>query len=457
MILLYNTLTRQKEEFQPIHEGKVGIYACGPTVYWYAHIGNMRSFLFADILRRSLELNGLEVKLIMNITDVGHLTSDADEGQDKMLVAMQREGKTAHEIAEFYTDAFMQDLERLNIKSANVYPKATAHIQQQIDMVKRLEENGYTYQTSDGIYFDTSKLENYGRLSGQKAEEKQAGARVDMGEKRNATDFALWKFSPAESTREMEWESPWGVGFPGWHLECSAMSAEYLESPFDIHTGGIDHIAVHHENELAQTEGADGVLQANVWMHGEFITVDGGKMSKSLGNLFVVDDLIQKGYSPIDYRYFVLGAHYRSMLNFTFEAMDAAKNALRKLQDMVRDWDATGHILDVYADRFLDAINDDLNTARGLAVMWEMVDSDAASGDKAATLDWMDRVLGLGLDAYIAKPLEVSEEVQALVEQREQARSNKDWAKSDELRDLLFARGYLVEDTANGPKIRQKL
>ncbi|MDG1949273.1 MAG: class I tRNA ligase family protein, partial [bacterium] len=261
MIHLYNTLTRQKEEFTPIHEGKVGIYACGPTVYWYAHIGNMRSFLFADVLRRALELNGLEVKLIMNITDVGHLTSDADEGQDKMILAMQREGKTAHEIAEFYTDAFMQDLERLNIKSANVYPKATAHIQQQIDMVSRLEKNGFTYKTSDGVYFDTSKLDNYGRLSGQKAEDKQAGVRVEMGEKRNGTDFALWKFSPAGSTREMEWESPWGVGFPGWHLECSAMSAEYLESPFDIHTGGIDHIAVHHENELAQTEGADGVLQ----------------------------------------------------------------------------------------------------------------------------------------------------------------------------------------------------
>jgi cysteinyl-tRNA synthetase len=456
MILLYNTLTRQKEEFQPIHEGKVGIYACGPTVYWYAHIGNMRSFLFADILRRSLELNGLEVKLIMNITDVGHLTSDADEGQDKKIVAMQREGKTAHEIAEFYTDAFMQDLERLNIKSANVYPKATAHIQQQIDMVKRLEENGFTYKTSDGIYFDTSKLENYGRLSGQKAEEKQAGARVDMGEKRNATDFALWKFSPAESTREMEWESPWGVGFPGWHLECSAMSAEYLESPFDIHTGGIDHIAVHHENELAQTEGADGVLQANVWMHGEFITVDGGKMSKSLGNLFVVDDLIQKGYSPIDYRYFVLGAHYRSMLNFTFEAMDAAKNALRKLQELARTWETGGTILDEYADQFLEAVNDDLNTARALAAMWEMADSDASVADKGTTLLWMDRVLGLGLDAYVGQKLEVSDEVQQLVDEREQARAKKDWAESDRLREVIAERGYLVEDAPEGPNIKRK-
>jgi cysteinyl-tRNA synthetase len=456
MILLYNTLTRQKEEFTPIHEGKVGIYACGPTVYWYAHIGNMRSFLFADILRRSLELNGLEVKLIMNITDVGHLTSDADEGQDKMLVAMQREGKTAHEIAEFYTDAFMQDLERLNIKSANVYPKATAHIQQQIEMVERLEKNGFTYKTSDGIYFDTSKLDNYGRLSGQKAEEKQAGARVDMGEKRNATDFALWKFSPVGSTREMEWESPWGVGFPGWHLECSAMSAEYLESPFDIHTGGIDHIAVHHENELAQTQGADGVLQANVWMHGEFITVDGGKMSKSLGNLFVVDDLIQKGYSPLDYRYFVLGAHYRSMLNFTFEAMDAAKNALRKLQELARTWETGGVVLDEYADRFLEAVNDDLNTARALAAVWEMADSEASVADKGTTLLWMDRVLGLGLEAYVGQELEVSDEVQQLVDEREQARAAKDWAKSDEIRDVLLERGYLVEDTSNGPKIKRK-
>jgi cysteinyl-tRNA synthetase len=456
MIHLYNTLTRQKEEFTPIHEGKVGIYACGPTVYWYAHIGNMRSFLFADVLRRALELNGLEVKLIMNITDVGHLTSDADEGQDKMILAMQREGKTAHEIAEFYTDAFMQDLERLNIKSANVYPKATAHIQQQIDMVSRLEKNGFTYKTSDGVYFDTSKLDNYGRLSGQKAEDKQAGVRVEMGEKRNGTDFALWKFSPAGSTREMEWESPWGVGFPGWHLECSAMSAEYLESPFDIHTGGIDHIAVHHENELAQTEGADGVLQANVWMHGEFITVDGGKMSKSLGNLFVIDDLIQKGYTSLDYRYFVLGAHYRSKINFTFEAMDAARNALRRLQETIREWDESGHVLDVYADKFLEAMNDDLNTARALAVMWELVDADEDTGNKTVTLLWMDRVLGLGLEAYVGQQLEVSDDIQKLVDEREQARVDKDWAKSDELRDLLAERGYVVEDTDKGPKLKQK-
>jgi len=456
MIKLYNTLTREKETFSPIYEGKVGIYACGPTVYWFAHIGNMRTYLFVDVLRRVLEFNGLEVKLIMNITDVGHLTDDASEGEDKMIVAMQREGKTAYKIAEFYTEAFMEDFKRLNIKPANVYPRATDHIPEQIEMIKHLEENGYVYQTSDGVYFDTSMLDSYGRLSGQSADEKKAGARVDMGEKKNVTDFALWKFSQTNSHREMEWNSPWGTGFPGWHLECSAMSMKYLDVPFDIHTGGIDHIPVHHENELAQTEGAEGVLQANVWIHADFLTVDGGKMSKSLGNLYTVEQLIEKGYDPLVYRYLVLGAHYRTKLNFTFEALDGAQNALKKLRATVRSWDQPGEVNDEYEQRFLKVINDDLNTPQALAVLWELVDSNVPPSEKAATVLRFDQVLGLGLGDFIGNPLKVSDEVEVLIQERATARAQKDWELSDQLRDQIHARGYLVEDTAEGQQLTER-
>jgi len=456
MIKLYNTLTREKETFSPIYEGKVGIYACGPTVYWFAHIGNMRTYLFVDVLRRVLEFNGLEVKLIMNITDVGHLTDDASEGEDKMIVAMQREGKTAYKIAEFYTEAFMEDFKRLNIKPANVYPRATDHIPEQIEMIKHLEENGYVYQTSDGVYFDTSMLDSYGRLSGQSADEKKAGARVDMGEKKNVTDFALWKFSQTNSHREMEWNSPWGTGFPGWHLECSAMSMKYLDVPFDIHTGGIDHIPVHHENELAQTEGAEGVLQANVWIHADFLTVDGGKMSKSLGNLYTIEQLIEKGYDPLVYRYFVLGAHYRTKLNFTFEALDGAQNALKKLRATVRSWDQPGEVNDEYEQRFLKVINDDLNTPQALAVLWELVDSNVPPSEKAATVLRFDQVLGLGLGDFIGNPLKVSDEVEVLIQERATARAQKDWELSDQSRDQIHARGYLVEDTAEGQQLTER-
>ncbi|MEK9131139.1 MAG: cysteine--tRNA ligase, partial [Patescibacteria group bacterium] len=331
MIHLYNTLTRQEDDFQPIKPGHVGIYSCGPTVYGFAHIGNLRAFTIADVLCRTLRANGLEVKQVMNITDVGHLVGDGDDGEDKMIVAMKREGKSAWDIAKFYTDAFFHDVALINIVPATEYPRATEHIAEQIAMLKDLEKNGFTYRTSDGIYFDTSKLPDYGKLSRQKSEDKKAGARVDLGEKKNATDFALWKFSPMNEKREMEWDSPWGVGFPGWHLECSAMSKKYLGVPFDIHTGGVDHIAVHHENEIAQTQGVDGVLEANVWMHNEFLTVDGGKMSKSLGNLYVMQDVRDHNIDPLALRYLFLVAHYRTKLNFTWEALEGAQNALHKL------------------------------------------------------------------------------------------------------------------------------
>lgn len=455
MISLYNTLARNVEEFRPIREGKVSLYSCGPTVYWFAHIGNMRAFLFVDVLRRTLEYNGLAVNHVMNVTDVGHLVGDGDEGDDKMLVAMRREGKTAYDIAEFYAQAFFRDLGRVNAEPATTYPRATQHIPEQIAMIEAIEKNGMAYRTRDGIYFDTAKLPEYGRLSGQKSEDKMAGARVEMGDKRNATDFALWKFAAEGVNREMVWPSPWGEGFPGWHIECSAMAKKYLGVPFDIHTGGIDHIAVHHENEIAQTRGADGVAEANVWMHSEFITVDGGKMSKSLGNVFTIQDLVDKGYDPLAYRFFVLGGHYRSKMNFTWEALDAAQNALNKLRETVRDWPEPGAANSAYAARFFAALNDDLATSQALAVLWELVsDATVPAGEKAATLLDFDRVLGLGLDAYVGKQVEIPADVAELVAERDAARSAKNWAESDRLRDAIAARGFSVEDAASGTKIK---
>jgi len=463
MFKFYNTLTRQKEEFKPIKSDQVGIYSCGPTVYWFPHIGNWRSYIFADVLRRSLEQNSFSVSHIINITDVGHLVGDGNEGEDKMIVAMKREGKSAYDIARFYEAAFMTDRDKLNILPAKVYPRATEHITEQIELVKKLEENGFTYKITDGIYFDTSKLPEYGRLSGQKAEEKQGGARVDLGEKKNSTDFALWKFSPADSKREMEWDSPWGVGFPGWHAECSAMAKKYLDVPFDIHTGGEDHIPVHHENEIAQTMGADGVLEANIWMHNAFLMVDGGKMSKSLGNIYTLSQLEEKGIEPLAFRLFCLGASYRGKLNFTFEAIQGAQNAINKLREIVRDWESTptpnpspkvggGE----YTQKFNEAIEDDLNTPQALAVMWEMIgDEKIESSVKAAVLLNFDKVFGLRLDEYVGKKIEVPEEVLVLVKAREEARSGKNWAESDRLRDEIATKGFVVEDSPSGQKVKK--
>ncbi len=468
-IKLHNSLTRRTEPFSPISSGHVGMYSCGPTVYWFAHIGNMRAFLFSDVLRRVLEYNGLEVTLVMNVTDVGHLVGDVDDGEDKMIVAMLREGKSGYQIAEFYAQAFFADLSALNIKPAAVYPRATDHIQEQIEMVQALERKGFTYRTSDGIYFDTARLPSYGRLSGQKAEDKRAGARVDMAEKLNATDFALWKFSPEDMEREMEWESPWGIGFPGWHIECSAMSKKYLGLPFDIHTGGIDHIPVHHENELAQAMGADGVLEANVWMHNDFITVDGGRMAKSLGNIYTIANLVEKGFDPIAFRYFVLGSHYRSKLNFTWEAMEGAQNALNKLREIVREYpivpssdqvspphgeEGSGVVDAPYSTRFLSAVNEDLNTPAALAVVWDLVnDATVDDATKASTLLRFDEVLGLCLSDYLGRQIDVPVDVTELVAQREEARRSKNWAESDRLRDEIATRGFVVKDTPQGPKI----
>jgi cysteinyl-tRNA synthetase len=386
------------------------------------------------------------------------LVGDGSVGEDKLQVSSKKYGKTAWEIAAEYTKLFVDDTARLNILPPDVMPKATDHISEQIEMIQALEKNGHTYKAADGIYFDVSTLPDYGKLSGQKMEDKEGGARVDIGDKKNAADFALWKFCPeGEEKRHMEWLSPWGVGFPGWHIECSAMSEKYLGVPFDIHTGGIDHIAVHHENEIAQTAGARGKLEANYWLHNEFLLVDGGKMSKSLGNTYSLDDLEAKGFSPLAFRYFVLGAHYKTPQNFTFDALKAAEQALNNLVDEVRGLDKPGSVNEGYKERFLGAINDDLNTANALAVLWELVkDTAIPSAEKAATILFFDEVFGLRLKEVVATPLVVPVGVMDMLDDRAKARALKDFKKSDEIRGEILLNGFIVEDTKDGQRLRER-
>lgn len=464
---LYNTRTRQLEEFKPIRGKTVKMYSCGPTVYDWAHIGNLRSFIFADVLRRTLEFNRYHVKMVMNITDVGHLVGDIDSGEEKLEIAARREGKSAWEIAKFYTEAFLRDIERLGIKQPTVLSRATDHIKEQIALVRKLERKGYAYRTSDGIYFDTSRFPSYGALSGQRQEEKEAGARVEVNaEKHQPWDFALWKLSPTGRVREMEWESPWGKGFPGWHVECSAMSRKYLGQPFDIHTGGVDHIPIHHTNEVAQSEAAYGKPLANFWLHGEFLLVNEGRMGKSEGNLITLDEVARRGFHPLAYRYFVLGAHYRSKLNFTWEALAGAQNALLNLYETVRAWPppAQSRLAPMlrsmgargYRERFLSVLNNDLNTPEALAVLWELVKSKETPRRKAAAALWFDRVLGLGLEKYLGKPVEIPDDIKKLLDLREVARHAKDFERADELRRNIESRGFLIEDTPTGVKVRTR-
>ncbi|MBT4856758.1 cysteine--tRNA ligase [Candidatus Uhrbacteria bacterium] len=454
-----NSLSRKKEDFKPLKDLEVGIYSCGPTVYHTASIGNFRAFLFADFVHRLFEFDGYKIKHVMNITDVGHLTDDGSDGDDKMEKAAAKEGKTAWDIAEFYTNQFLTDMDRLNIKRPDVMPKATDHIEQQIKMVGELEGNGYTYKTSDGIYFDTSKLDDYGKLSNQKLEDKEEGARVQVNkEKKNSSDFALWKFSKEGEKRQMEWESPWGVGFPGWHIECSAMSIEYLGSPFDIHTGGMDLGPVHHENEIAQTQGVYKNNQSNYWLHNEFILIDGGKMSKSLNNVYSIDDLIERGIDPLAFRYFTLGAHYRSPINFTWEAVDAAQNALNNLRDAIwMHFAAPTESDNIAIQRFRDKLHDDLDTPGALAVLWDVAkDKEMNWSTKLATLFEMDGFLGFNLDGELRAAQEAGarEDVQAILDKRKDARAQKDFDASDSLRDELKALGLVVEDHPKGQLLR---
>lgn len=451
MLRLWNTATRSLEEFKPIKKGKVGMYACGPTVYNPATIGNLRTYVFEDVLHRTLDLLGYKVRHVMNVTDVGHLVGDGDMGEDKVEMAAAKEGKSAWDIAKMYEDRFVNDLERLNVivPSGKDRPHATDYIKEQINLVKKLEKNGFTYRTSDGIYFDTSKFKEYGKLSGQKLEEKEAGARVEVNEEKyHPADFALWKFSPTGEKRQMEWESPWGVGFPGWHVECSAMSEKLLGQPFDIHCGGVDHITVHHENEIAQSEAAFDKPLANYWMHGEFLLVDGKRMGKSEGNAYTLDDLIEKGFDPLAFRYYCLGTHYRSKLNFTWEGLEGAQNALRKLHAEARTL-SVGKGKEI-PSAFVEALEDDLNTPKALAAVWDMLKSGSTDEEKGVMLTRMDAVLGLGLAEMIGQPLDIPGEVKALAEERFVARQEKDWKRSDELRADIKSKGWIVEDTKDG-------
>jgi cysteinyl-tRNA synthetase len=453
MILkLFDTYQREVREFVPLKKGIASLYCCGPTVYNYAHIGNLRTYLFEDVLRRTLELNGYQVQHVVNITDVGHLVSDGDDGEDKMEKGAARTGKTAWEIAQIYTDAFMQDLQRLNIKTPTTLCKATDHIPEQIEAIQQIEAKGMCYKTSDGIYFDTSKDPNYGYLARLDIEGLQQGARVDKGEKRNVTDFALWKFSPPDEQRQMEWESPWGKGFPGWHIECSAMAAKYLGPLFDIHCGGKDHIPIHHSNEIAQASACYGTNLSNYWMHGYFLQTDKEKMSKSSGEFLTTSTLIDKKYDPLAYRYFCLLAHYRSDIMFSWEALDSAVKALTRMRETYFNWADNGQVDTSYKEKFLSYINDDLNTSRTIALIWDLIKDDTVTdADKKATVNLLDQVLGLELSQWQpAQAAEVPEEAVALAERRQQARAEKDWATADKMRDELTQLGYTVKDTPDG-------
>lgn len=453
-VKIHNTLTRKKEIFTPIKKGVVSMYNCGPTVYNYAHIGNLRAYVFADILRRMFEYNGFEVKQVINITDVGHLTSDEDEGEDKLEKTAISTGKTAQEIAKLYTEAFLSDLESLGIDTDKIiFPKATDHIDEQVELIKKLEEKGFTYKTSDGIYFDTSKLPNYGELARIDVKGLKEGARVKVvSDKKNITDFALWKFSKPAEKRQQEWESPWGVGFPGWHLECSAMSMKYLGNHFDIHTGGIEHIPIHHTNEIAQSEAAEGCKFVNYWMHSNFLNVDGEKMSKSLGNIITLKTLAEKGFSPLVYRYWLLTAHYSTPVNFTWDALGGSQKAFEKLCNHVIEYKNNGKINKEYQIRFHEYINNDLDTPKAIALLWELVkDTTISDADKKATILDMDKVLGLGLKNI--KQEIIPDNILQLVKERKKAREEKNWEKSDEIRNKLKELGYEVEDTNEGYKI----
>lgn len=456
-IQIYNTLSHKKEVFAPLKKGEVSMYHCGPTVYDFAHIGNLRSYVFADILRRTFEYNSYQIKQIINITDIGHLVSDGDDGEDKMTKALKREGKNLDlesmiTIGSKYFDAFVNDLKSLNIETPTKFPRASDHILEDIEIIKLLESKGFAYITSDGLYFDTSKFPNYGKLGNISLDGQKEGARVTTNsEKRNSIDFSLWKFD-----NKIGWDSPWGKGFPGWHIECSAMSRKYLDQPFDIHTGGIDHIPVHHNNEIAQSESAFDKPLAIYWMHNEFINAANEKMAKSKGNFLKLSDLLVESISPLGFRYWLLTAHYRSPVNFTLEAVRGAQNALIRLIKTVMNYPKGGKVIKEYADKFLTFVNDDLNTPSALALTWELiVDSKQNEADKRATLLDFDRVFGLKLDA-IPEPSteEIPTEILALSEAREEARKAKDWVKADALRLEIENRGYIVKDEVNGTEVR---
>src|SRR3989344_304116 len=457
-VKFYNTLSRKKENFSPIHKKEVRMYTCGPTVYNYTHIGNLRAYVFADVLQKTLEYSGYEVKRVMNITDIGHLSSDADSGDDKMTKGLLREGKELNlknmrGLAEFYTEKFKEDLNKLNIKIPSHIYFASDHIKEDTELIGKLEENKYTYKTNDGIYFDTSKMPDYGVLWGGKRERNEDHARIaENKEKKNPEDFALWKFN-----EKIGFESPWGKGFPGWHIECSAMSLKFLGEQFDIHTGGIDLIPTHHTNEIAQSECATGKKPfVRFWMHNEFVDTGSEKMSKSAGNFLKLDSLSEKKIDPLAYRFWLLMANYRTKVNFVWEALGGSETALKRLFNLYLELgDEIGQIHHESQHKFKGFITDDLDTPRALTVLWDVLKNESISpADKKATVLDFDKVLGLGF-AYLkeAKEISIPEEVSKLIKAREEARKNKDFQKSDELRKEINYLGYEIKDTGEGQKV----
>ena len=452
---LFDTYEREIRELHPIAGNEIRFYACGPTVYNFVHIGNLRTYIFEDLLRRTITHAGFTVRHVMNITDVGHLTSDADSGEDKMEVGSRRTGMTAWEIAEFYTKAFKNDLRSLNILEPDIWCKATDHIDEQIAFIRDLELKGFVYQTSDGIYFDSRKLDNYGHLARLDIDGLQVGARVEQGERRFVTDFALWKFSNPDEKRQMEWDSPWGVGFPCWHIECSAMAARYLGDYFDIHCGGKDHIPIHHTNEIAQTEASKGTRLANFWVHGYFLQMKDSKMSKSSGDFVRLETLMEKGYPPLVFRYFCLQAHYRSELSFTWASLKAADTSLIRLYEAAYSWGPPSEISEKYYNRFVQHLYNDLNLPRALAIAWELVRSGEPDGVKKATLLAFDEIFGLDIEGWMPEKVEIPDEITGLLAKREEARQSKDWEAADRFRDEISKLGFSIEDSKDGPIVKR--
>jgi cysteinyl-tRNA synthetase len=462
MIRLYNSLSKKKETLKTIEPQKVRMYNCGPTVYDYAHIGNLRSFIGADIFRRVFEFNDYSVEQVINITDVGHLTDDGDNGEDKIEKKAKLNKKSATDITNYYTEAFMKDIESLNIKTENtMFPKATDHIKEQIEIIKKLEEKNFIYKTSDGVYFNTSKIPecDFFKVVGDNLKE---GARVEINsEKHSPTDFALWKFSNPQENRQQEWDSLWGVGFPGWHLECSAMAIKYLGEQLDVHSGGIDHKFPHHPNEIIQSENATGKKPfSRYWLHNEFLSVDGSKMSKSKGNFITLNNIMERGHSPKAFRFWLLGTHYRTPANFTWEAIRGASNAYEKMIEKIQSLypENPGAVPDQkYLETFKEYLNNDFDTPSGLALLWKLLkDRQVKKETKLATVREFDKVLGLDLLTQSNKKTDIPAEVTELIMEREEAREQKNWKKSDLLRDKIKSLGFLIKDTPEGTQIKRK-
>lgn len=473
-IYLFNSLSRKKEKFIPINPPNVGMYTCGPTVYDRKHIGNFRTYTLSDLLVRTLIFKGYKVKHVMNFTDVGHLTGDnegdADTGEDRLVKAAKKERKTAWEIAKEYTEIFLGDFKKLNLLAPYKFVKATDHISEQIELIKKLEEKSLTYKISDGIYFDTVAFEKnlhkkYGELS--TLDEIKKGARIEPNpEKKNIRDFALWKFSPKGEKRDMEWPSPWGVGFPGWHIECSAMSMEYLGETFDIHVGGEDLRSTHHPNEIAQSEGATGKTFVKYWVHGAFVLIDGERMSTSKGNNYKVEDIIDHGYDPLALRYLYLGTHYKKQLNFTWDALSGSQVALNKLRETVSGLRSSSERnvlsnekmqkVEDYRKRFNDALEDDINTPQALSVLWEAIKSNIPSQDKYDLILSFDEVLGLNLSQASTSKIKTPDEIKKMLEERDRYRSEKDFQKADLTRQKIEEKGYTIKDTSQGTLVTKK-